>query len=177
MELAAEVKDVPMWTSITIGQDMASAERATELVQAGMKPAKALVFIGSYGRVGWALEHLPRKDLLLRICDLWAMSDPDDTDPKFAVMWQSLFWLHGGIFLDGPPLPDDDPLRLYRGQKPGEASGISWSLKREVAVKFAKGAAERRGDMNGVVLEAQAPRKDILAYLTKRGEEEVIWLG
>lgn len=178
LALAAEVDAPTPWLALTIGQDMASAERATELVRAGLRPLSALVFIGSYGRMEWALDNLTERQLLLRICGLWSGSDPDDTNPRFAEMWRRLWWLRGHTpFLDGDPLPDGERLRIYRGQKPEAKVGIAWSMSEAVAEKFARGASERRADMGGVVLIQDIQREQIVAYLTKRGEQEVIWLG
>lgn len=178
LELAADIEVDHPWLAVVVGQDMASAERSTELVAAGMRPLTALPFVGSYSRMGWALDNLTERQLLQRICDLWRGADPDDTDPRFRDMWHRLWMLRGRTpFLDGEPLPEGERLTIYRGQKAGDALGIAWSLSEDIATKFAMGAAERRADMNGIVIYNDVPREEIVAYITGRGEQEVIWLG
>ena len=62
----------------------------------------------------------------------------------------------------------------YRGQKDGgEANGLSWSLNRDVAVKFSKGT---RGETapNPIVFEREVWASDVAFYCNDRNEEEVV---
>lgn len=62
---------------------------------------------------------------------------------------------------------------LYRGQRAEDPIGISWTTKRSVAKKFASGAGFRT-KIDGVVYATQVRRMNCLAYITGRGEHEVI---
>ena len=62
----------------------------------------------------------------------------------------------------------------YRGQKDGgEANGLSWTLNRDVAVKFSKGT---RGETapNPIVFEKEVWASDVAFYCNDRNEEEVV---
>lgn len=76
---------------------------------------------------------------------------------------------------DGEPMPAGDPLVVYRGQGNGEPVGISWTLDRETAAWFARNLPRLgpRPD-GGLVLVGRVRRDRVLAYLTSRGEREVI---
>ena len=70
-----------------------------------------------------------------------------------------------------------DTVRLYRGG-PGPtarkaASGISWTLKPEVAAFF-KNSLDTRVKVPGLVIEATFPKAGIVAYIDERTENEVI---
>lgn len=63
-----------------------------------------------------------------------------------------------------------DTVKVYRGcQKGINEDGISWTLKRDKAEWFAT-----RLDKDGVVLEKEIQKKDIIAVFTNRNEFEVI---
>jgi len=63
-----------------------------------------------------------------------------------------------------------DTVKIYRGcQKGINEDGISWTLKRDKAEWFAT-----RLDKDGVVLEKEIQKKDIIAVFTNRNEFEVI---
>lgn len=62
-------------------------------------------------------------------------------------------------------------VKIYRGcQKGLNENGLSWTLKESKAKFFAK-----RFSKEGIVLEREIPKSDIIAVLTGRGESEVIW--
>lgn len=60
-------------------------------------------------------------------------------------------------------LPDE--VTIYRG---GTSDGLSWSLSRDVAERFAK-----RGAFTEVHTQ-KVPKKDLIAYFGDRGEDEVV---
>lgn len=63
-----------------------------------------------------------------------------------------------------------DTVKIYRGcQKGINKDGISWTLKRDKAEWFAT-----RFSKDGVVLEKEIQKKDIIAVFTNRNEFEVI---
>lgn len=63
-----------------------------------------------------------------------------------------------------------DTVKIYRGcQKGINEDGISWTLKRDKAEWFAT-----RFSKDGVVLEKEIQKKDIIAVFTNRNEFEVI---
>ena len=67
-------------------------------------------------------------------------------------------------------LPDED-IDIYRGYGDDEhADGISWTLSYEKADWFAK----RWNSENALIAEGVCKKKDIIAFLDKRGEQEII---
>ena len=167
-------------SAMIIAGDRLTSERSKQWTRDGCPAVDALPFVGSYGRLEfavWATDEgfLPVETLLDQLPNLWRGSDPDDTDPRYLALWQSAWERNGKKTVrDGPQLPKGTQLRCYRGQDAGAPLGIAWSLDRTVAEKFARGAGSRQRSRNGKVFERVVARKDVLAYLTGRGEQEVI---
>lgn len=163
----------PLQARIVAG-DILSQEGADQAIADGLAPEKAVWLVGSYARMGWALRALPRPLLLRMLPELWCGSDPDDSDPAFLQLWRAAFQANGGeIITDSQPLPAAGQLLVYRGQL-GDKLGISWTLDRKIARKFAMNGGQRVVTEGGVILERSVPRRHILAYLTGRGEQEII---
>lgn len=171
------------WTAMTIAQDEAGAERARERIKGGADPLTECHLVGSYARFGLAVDVLPRKVLFANIIDLWRGSDPDDTDPRFLAVWKDA-WMHlasrrpatRAYLHDGPLLPQakKQTLFVYRGQDGATPTGCAWSLDLKVAERFATGAATRQRDREGTLIAGYVKRSNVLAYITGRGESEVI---
>jgi hypothetical protein len=179
-ELMAKDPRLTPMAALVIAGDLVTLERSKGWVLAGCPAVDAMSFVGSFGRLEfavWAEEggHLAREVLLDMLPDLWRGSDPDDTDPRFLALWRAA-WMRNGrtAVLDGEALPDGPTLTVYRGQDEGAPMGIAWSLDEEVAQKFARGAGTRQADRPGMVYESSVPRLAVLAYLTGRNESEVI---
>lgn len=161
-------------TAIVVAGDLLSAEHADKMVAEGIPAEEAVNFIGSYARFDWALKNVPKEKLLAILPDLWVGADPDDTKPEYLMLWKEAFMANGAeIVIDEKPLPKRKSFKIYRGQV-GDAKGISWTLDRSIAVKFAATGGGRGEVSGGKILEKTVTRKQILAYLTSRGESEVI---
>lgn len=199
-ELAAEIGAADPSLGITaliIGGDRASAERAWREAEAGRWDASAAeagerpfeyasMFVGSYARLDFIVRayeagHISREWLHANFAEEWRGSDPVDTEPRFLAVWREVWEANGRQTILDPdegeaprPLPDGDPIRVYRGQDQGTAPGIAWTTDLAIAEKFARGAALRQGHRAGNVLVATVPRNRVIAYLTGRGESEVI---
>jgi len=183
MALASEISfsnKIPYVTALIMAGDMVSAERATRLLADGMKPECALATVGSYARFGWAVENRQSFDgdfWIQNICELWSNSDPDDTNPEFLELFRLCKSKNRAIVKDDAdktfPGVGCDHIWLYRGQRAEDPIGISWTTKRSIAKKFASGAAFRT-KIDGVVYATQVRRMNCLAYITGRGEHEVI---
>lgn len=180
--MATAGESLTFLTAFVVSSDIASAVRADLMVEDGMDPLKASHLVGSYARAAFLREYIEAGRVGwddVDIISLWRDSDPDDTDPWWAEQWQDAVKRNGGDMLrdgSGPlPVEDEDTLYLYRGQLPGEA-GLAWSTDRRVAVKFAKTGGGRSARSGGVVLEGRADPRDVLAFLTGRGESEVVIL-
>jgi hypothetical protein len=174
---------MPIWTAMVIAQDLSTIDRARQMIREGKDPLSAVHICGSYARFQAAVELLPRKVLYEHIVDLWRGSDPKGSDADYLSVWKAAHASGLGrkrgstttYLRDGRGIPGSAyTVQVYRGQDPGPPSGLAWTRDLEVAVKFAKGAATRQGDRLGVVLHGIIPRKDILAYITGRNEDEVI---
>jgi hypothetical protein len=63
---------------------------------------------------------------------------------------------------------------VFRGQMPDDPFGIAWSLSEETARRFAHGVGVRAPTPMGVIYQGVIIRSRVMAYLTERGEQEVI---
>lgn len=175
--ITAEYPAIPTITAIIMAGDYASMAFAETLVKDGTPPWTASHSIGSFARMDFLLKYfyedrLPESWLTVALAEDWASSEPDDTDERFLLLWKQAKSKNGAAIVTGSPLPEQSVVTVYRGQC-GETLGISWSLSRTVAEKFARGASFRV-PVSGRLLMATVRREDILAYITCRGEEEVI---
>lgn len=167
----------PIQAFIVAG-DQASAIAATERVQNGGIPVRELYRVGSYARLEWAYQHLPRSALLSRFLELWRDSDPDDTKPEYLDLWKNLRWLHRPY----PAMDCDlakfealpEVLQVYRGQILEHPVGVSWTLDRDVAKKFARSGGYRVDQDGGAVLCCRVRKELVLGYITQRNESEVV---
>lgn len=180
---------VPAITALIMAGDALAADRATAMVEDGVPFDEALPFVGSYARIGWMLDmaeadHIPLDRLLDLFPRYWPGSDPDDTDPRLLAVWENLWRLNGrSPVTDGEPLPPGRTLAIYRGQGAGDPLGMAWTLDPTTAARFAAGASLRvRGAViDPVIVHSRVHRRQVFAYLTNRGEAEVIidpiWLA
>ena len=182
-DLAQEILDknpsIGFISALIIAGDKLSAQRADEMLEKGSSFDAALVFVGSYARLEWALQAFKDKkvsyDHLLDILpELWRGSDPDDTNLEFRELWQDAFTRNNNkTVCDSEPLPKGI-LNIYRGQDDDGSIGIAWTLNEKIAQKFANGAALRQYNRKGIVYRARVKSKKVLGYLKLRNEEEVI---
>lgn len=193
MEIAEQLtKDdpsLPPIAAIVMAGDMASAERSERWVAEGADAIDCVRFVGSYARFGFAVKMwqqglIPEDWLLDELPELWRGSDPDDTDPVFLDLWVKARERWGGgpkgmrssYVRDGAALPKG-PLFVYRGQRGGadEKLGIAWTTDIKIAEKFARTGGLRGATFDGTVFKVRLPKDRVLAYLTGRGESEVIF--
>lgn len=182
--LTAKDPSLPWVTAIVMAGDIRQAEDARAMFDRGEIDARrALTLTGSYARWDfahtlWSEGHLTDDEYFGDLCDLWSGSDPDDRDPKWLAVWrQAKRWNGGAMLRDGKAIPTRDkahPFPVYRGQMRDESVGIAWTRDPKTAQKFANGAGLRISNMGGVVIAGMAQRSDVLAYITGRGESEVI---
>lgn len=181
-ELVTKNPGLPAITAMVMAGDLASAERILDGVRDGtVDPTKGVWLIGSYARLGSAMTMLDEKLLsegwLARhLPELWRSSDPDDTDARFLRLWRRA-WIDNGFqtVCDGDPLPGHSwgPIEVFRGQRPHDPLGFAWTTDEEIARSFAEGASFRTR-VAGKVISGLARRDVVFAYLTGRGESEVI---
>lgn len=164
-------------TAFVLASDNVSARQMAEAVERGERTVEeALWMVGSFARLDWAIEWLPEARLLELLPRLWPGSDPDDTRSEYLALWRRAFERNGRrVICDGEPLSlRQDRILLYRGQAASDPLGICWTLNEDVAQSFAEGAGVRRPLLDGIIIEKLIPARAILAYLTGRGEDEVI---
>jgi len=71
-------------------------------------------------------------------------------------------------YLDGLP----DHITVYRGYShPGRNNGMSWSLSRDVAHRF---AFRFTSDTPGKVVRREITKDEVIAYFEGRGEQEIV---
>jgi hypothetical protein len=174
--------ELGMIASVIMAGDICGAKRWEKRLIAGDYTFDKIIWlIGSYARFDFALRQMDKgratpEQIYKILPGLWSFSDPDDLNPRFLKIWQAAYEWNGKKYLrDGKALPRDKQLVVYRGQdRTQEKVGIAWSLDQSIAAKFARGAWARQRDRDGVVLYGLVDRKNILGYMTKRGEAEVI---
>lgn len=179
--MAGLPENLPELTKVIMAQDMRAAEDALAAVERGeIEPKRALSFAGSYARIETLKTLVHRGKISLTealdlLPELWPISDPDDTDPVIIRWWHHAYHRAGRYVTDeGKKLPRRKSLTVWRGQRRGDPLGCAWSLSREIAEKFARGASFRTANPDPELVELTIDRSLILAYLTGRGEEEVI---
>jgi len=153
----------------------------------------AMIRMGSYARFEWFYDRfldgtIPARTFYKMLPGEWVSADVNDRDPRYSGMWETGWRRNGRRYLRDVrfkrlPKPDFIPeanqgnpvYRVYRGTGVGKMHEhcLSWSLSKEVAERFAKGASAGM-PKEGDVIEGLGMKKDIWAYLTERGEEEVI---
>lgn len=171
----------PNWTALIMAGDYLSRERAEKLLAEGESVWNASVMVGSYQRFDWVIEKysdelITTEELAEHICSLWRGADPDDTNPYFLFPWEECRDVAGHMLSDSEKeLPSGDYITIYRGQLSNneEDIGLSWSLDKDIAKRFATGAAMRML-CDGWLATAKVPKSEVIAYITGRGEEEVI---
>jgi hypothetical protein len=179
----AEEQGIPYIAAYVIAGDIASRETADAMLRT--KPFwVASAFVGSYARLAWVVDHMEtgdvdRSEVVGLLPHLWSGSDPDDTDPRFLALWQDAWRANGRHPVrDGRPLPrtltPSTPLEVFRGQLGPDKPGIAWTLDPKVARRFALTGGLRATIGEGILIRALAERRDVLAYLTGRGESEVV---
>jgi hypothetical protein len=179
-EIARRFPDLPPVTQIVMGGDLGSMRYWRSQYQKGEVDAeKAIHLTGSYFRWNLACEmlsqHLVEPSWFdSEVCDLWRGSDPDDTDPANLTIWRGVASRNGGYVRDGRPLPRGSRVVVFRGGWPVVEPGIAWTTDPKIASKFARGAGLRVNASGGQVARGSVARQDVLAYITGRGESEVI---
>lgn len=143
---------------------------------------------GEWSRVIWLHERPYRLDAFMQIeddldddeywsllADIWIDSENiwQNTD-----QWRQLFESRRS----GSPMTDEeeaalaampDPIPVYRGGvEDANEYGLSWTTDRERAEWFA--VRMTADDEVGVVLEGMVAKKDVAAYFTGRGENEIV---
>lgn len=184
LDLAAKIRaqnpDMSEITAFIIAGDMDSVSLADQALAEGDGIWAASVLVGSYARLDWIVRQLeagrvPREEVLDHLPDVWRGSDPDDTDARFFLLWREA-WARNGrrTIYDGDPLPAGRVLKIYRGQHGTANSGIAWTLDEKIAQRFAITGGGRGPMKVGVVHTAFVQRRDVIAYLTLRREQEVV---
>lgn len=182
-DLMAKDPSLPYMTATIIANDVMSADLRTQEVEAGRDPKDVVWLVGSFARWGWAVAMVSAGKLDAdwfseNIADLWRGSDPDDTDPANLNIWRRSFAQRGGIIRDGRPLPrkgKDGMITVFRGGNPATVGkGFAWTTDPKIAKKFARTHGTRQAMPNGVVISGLVRPLNCLAYLTGRGESEVI---
>jgi hypothetical protein len=170
---------LPYISALVMAGDLVGADQASAALREGKPFAEVLWHVGSYGRLSFVLKALADgyttiQELLPLWPELWSGSDPDDADPRFLEVWRQACEANGGVVEDGSPLPTHPVITIYRGQDADAPLGIAWTTSKRIAMKFARGAATRQSNRNGVVIRRTVKRENVLAYLTGRGEFEII---
>lgn len=173
---------LPYISAYIIARDMMGSDRSLQWMREGMEWDEAERWCGSYGRLDLRVRAL-EEGLITEVqayeglASAWSHSDPDDTDPRFLTLWVEAFAANRQRYLrdhTDKRLPNGSRLTIYRGQDEDQSFGLSWSLNRKTAEKFANGAATREANRGGVVYTAVVDRRDVMGYMPGRGEAEVI---
>jgi len=122
-------------------------------------------------------DELRSKDLGELIADVWI--DSENIHENFSE-WCDL--LSHAQAIDAPITTKEDlielnklpfDLEVYRGiQYDSQRDGLSWTLDRDKAIWFAK--RFQRPNVQPRLLSGKLDRQNVLAYMTGRGESEII---
>jgi hypothetical protein len=183
-ELLARDPALGVASSHVIAGDLAGLEQVEREVAAGeITPQEGLALVGSYARLQYAVRHLKHDAWLFRrLPEMWRDADPDDSDPALEALWLKAWEWNGRKPLhDGRALKAKVAMTVYRGEysdaalgEPALPHGVSWTLDRQVALNFARGAGTRQRSREGVVLQTAVFPRDVVAFITGRGESEVV---
>lgn len=181
LDIAAELSKTQLHlgiSAVVIAGDILSAERATRLVQGGHKTLyQALKQVGSYSKLDWALDNLPRLELIKRLPNLWPYCDPDDTTAAAIMLWVDAWKRNQKRLIrdSEAKLPVKNFIvEAWRGQRKGQPLGLSWTVKEKTARFFQRNGGLRSNVPDGVILRAEFNVVNIMAYLTRRNEGELI---
>lgn len=173
----------PITAHIMAG-DILSAQRATAAVAYGSPATLEYVKVGSYARWDWVVSMLiagkvSEQWFADNICHLWSGADPDDTSDQNLRLWRRFWARNGATIRDGKALPKPVSatglIKVYRGGMPGDLTGgFAWTTDPKVAQRFALGAGTRVPIKGGAVISGQVRPGQVMAYITGRGEAEVI---
>jgi len=177
-DYAAKLIDKHGWSfchALRFANDFHSQKYADKIASDRNLPRwRCVQYVGSHHRLEYALKVMPHSRLLKQLPSLWRDSDPDDAKKIYLQLWREWSALNQGRLYDKKTLPAElENLTVFRGQRKGERFGISWSLKEEIADRFAKQTALALG-REAAVYRVVVPRARVLCYLSGRGEDEVI---
>lgn len=119
-------------------------------------------------------DFLSIEDYTDMLVDLWTIMEYPNADVNVSKTEWLSFWRKAKINYS----PEDkkvieslpDEFYVYRGLMPrAKRNALSWTLDKNRAIWFAK-----RFKPNGKVYRAIANKKDILAYLSNRNEDEIV---
>ena len=187
-EIAAEITAADpsihfMTAAVMAGDILSARHRTKQVVEEGVDPTTVYFMVGSYARWDWVVTmvregRITDEWFAKNIADLWRGSDPDDTSTSNLMIWRKAYNANGGLIRDGRPLPKpggDRMIKVFRGGSPFSVkSGFAWTTDPKIAGKFAQTMGGRARVAGGVVVTGLVKPSDVLAYLTERGESEVI---
>jgi hypothetical protein len=154
-------------TAHIMANDILSAAKATELVNAGTPATKAYAYVGSYARWDWVVTMVKAG----AIPGEWFA----ETNPEYLRLWNAAYVAHGGYLRDGRALPRTKTIEVFRGGDPATVwKGFAWTTDPKIAQKFAMTMGGRTRVAGGVMVRGTVARSNVLAYITGRGESEVI---
>ena len=123
--------------------------------------------------------YLSKNDFDKMLGDIWVQSENPNGDVNVSVRTSASYFRRANKKILMTPeemevydsLPDT--LTVYRGVSPGRVeNGLSWTANKEKALWFAKRFRSR--GRNGVLLSGTVRKKDVLAYLNRRSEDELV---
>lgn len=164
-------------------------EMLNQGLQAKREGVMAAIRSGNWLQVIWLHERPWRPDVLAtkvpaELAEFWDLASRVWTDTEFPhareALWRDLFTrpdAHKMMdeeereFFSGLP----DIVEIYRGAAKGIGEkGFSWTLDRQRAEWFSRRFTS--GDDEAIVLEGVVSKKNIIAYISGRNEEEILVL-
>ena len=123
--------------------------------------------------------YLSKNDFDTMLGDVWVQSENPNGDVNVSVRTSASYFRKANKKVLMTPeemevytsLPDT--LTVYRGVSPGRVeNGLSWTANKEKALWFAK--RFMRTGRDAVLLSGEVRKKDVLAYLNRRNEDELV---
>src|SRR5262249_30095411 len=122
----------------------------------------------SFLRRWWREGRVTGDDLRVLLRTWWTHADC----PFVGDLQLLLPMFHAGKPVFDASLPHGDGFTIFRGQSRSRPTGISWTMRRETAERFAFDSRYPRREP--VILRGYVVREDVLGYFIGREEEEVI---
>lgn len=128
----------------------------------------------------YSKDYLSKKDFSSLLGDIWTESENPNADVNVSIRTSASYFkqadkkvlMHEDEYLVYQSLPDE--LTVYRGVAPGRVKdGLSWTANRDKALWFA-GRFNSDGKNQGYILSGIVKKKNVLAYLNRRGEDELV---
>ena len=118
----------------------------------------------------WKNAEISRGDLREMLPGWWTDAEPNDAEIRWRLLWRDAVKVEGPVLQKR--LPKGDTIKVFRGTRDrADRLGIAWSTDRSTAVFFANRMSLGQP---GWIVRGEVRPQHVMAYLTDRGESEIV---